>query len=322
MGLAMTEKDYRDHRFSEKVAALSPEIVEAIVISNCKRIEIVIATDASADITSIRGQLVSMIEGWVSMWEEEKGERNSNSTNSNFTQGAVCLGSNATPSDEIPDYFSTLSGVETVSRYLCLVAAGIPPESPLHVFSPYLSRDAHVLKQLKQAFAAASTSNPTSSSSASSMSPPPPCRGRLGALLRGCLEAGKAARDSGVVPELVALRPSLQPSREERTRVAKAVCLKGVDPVVARSVAAFAALDRGQIICEFREKARSVVENIAREHEDFAAVREIERGYMSIAVRRELHEPMLALRSGIRIDEASVMKRVARAGASDLKADN
>eukprot|EP00566_Odontella_aurita_P018383 CAMPEP_0113594604 /NCGR_PEP_ID=MMETSP0015_2-20120614/39175_1 /TAXON_ID=2838 /ORGANISM="Odontella" /LENGTH=337 /DNA_ID=CAMNT_0000501631 /DNA_START=355 /DNA_END=1365 /DNA_ORIENTATION=+ /assembly_acc=CAM_ASM_000160 len=337
----MTERDYRRYRLSERLSTIFPEQVkEAIVISNCKRVEIVVSVDASVDATNVSGRVVSMLEGWVSTWEEEKKGNVTGATGLSFNltseyiheakeeekkgnvTEATGLSFNLTSeyiheANIIPDYVSTLSGAEAVSRYLCLVAAGLPPESPMHLFSPYLSRDAHILKQLKQAFAAASSNQYPEEGFGVSMSTPP-CRGRLGVLLRGCLEAGKAARDPGI-PELVALRPFLKPSREDRESVAKTVCLKAVDPVVTRSVAAFAALDRGKLVCELIEKARCVVESVARKQGNIAALREIQRGDLSLSVRRELHEPMLALRGGSRIDEGLVLKRVAEAVACHTK---
>lgn len=73
-----------------------------------------------------------------------------------------------------------------MAEHLCLVAAGLPPEDPRARarFQPFLSRDAHVLRQLRRALdaaTAAAAATPTRAAVA-------PCRGRLSLVLRHVLE--------------------------------------------------------------------------------------------------------------------------------------
>lgn len=102
------------------------------------------------------------------------------------------------------------TGPEAVSRYLCLVAAGLPSlaaasslsSSPVanaatvvapplaSNFRPFSSRDAHVLLQLKRAWEAT-----------------PPSFSRLRALFQAALRSGKACRTPAHVPAIQTLRP-------------------------------------------------------------------------------------------------------------------
>jgi len=304
MGLAMTEKQYRAHRFSEDVVELCPEVVrEALVISNCQRVLVVVAADLSADPSTLTHDIASMFEQRVSVWEKE--------TNPTIIQPFRAGGAKQEEPRSIKDVFSSLSGTQAVARYLFRVAAGIPPESNLTAFSPFSSRDTHVLNQLKHAFAAASSRDAEADTSAA-----PPCKGLLGAVLRGSLEAGKLARDENAIPELRSLRPALKASREETARVAQVALERAVEPGVARAVSQVAALESGRRVALFRARAKAVAHAAALHAR--GGLGEEERRRVRLAVRRVLHAPTLALRQHRPVHEPRVMRRVAAAATHAL----
>jgi len=93
---------------------------------------------------------------------------------------------------ELERVLVTIEGSHDVCRYLCRVASGMAdrPSRPGREvpFRPFSSRDAHVMLQIKRTAEVSKGA-------------------RVRALFDASLQAGKAARDPSMVPELVPLKP-------------------------------------------------------------------------------------------------------------------
>lgn len=219
-----------------------------------------------------------------------------------------CSRTCTTTTTTLPPFVTITSGTANVARYLCRVAAGLPPEAPtLGSFAPFLARDAHVLAQLKQAFQAASSSSSSSHEDEDddkSLLLPPPCQGRLSALMRGSLQAGKRARNPTAVPCLQLLLQSSphKPRQEQVIGVAQIVLDQVVEPAVVEIVNQVSRIDRGKVIQAFRQQAF-----VGLDDKNYGGNKDLRR-----AVRRDLHAPTMALRQGHVIDRDAVLQRIAK----------
>jgi hypothetical protein len=109
---------------------------------------------------------------------------------------------------ELSQHWTHYTNLESIMQHLSHVAAGLAtrPRRPDRavVFRPFSSRDAHILLQLKRTvdlFGRASSSTKSKDKNLESSS-----SSYLPTLLRFCLQAGKAARNPTVVPELEEMR--------------------------------------------------------------------------------------------------------------------
>jgi hypothetical protein len=114
---------------------------------------------------------------------------------------------------ELSQHWTHYTSLECIMQHLSLVAAGLAsrPRRPDRavIFRPFSSRDAHILLQLKRTvdlFGAARRRDNNFESSLSSLSSSLQSSSYLPQLLRFALQAGKAARNPAVVPELEQLR--------------------------------------------------------------------------------------------------------------------
>ena len=102
-------------------------------------------------------------------------------------------------SKELERYWTQFNGIESIVHHLSLVAAGIAsrPNRPNRetIFQPFSSRDAHILLQLKRTKEVAKGST-------------------INKILEFALRAGKAARNTDIVPEIEQLRSYSQYSSE------------------------------------------------------------------------------------------------------------
>eukprot|EP00536_Pseudo-nitzschia_multiseries_P000804 jgi/Psemu1/300326/fgenesh1_kg.10_\ len=192
------------------------------------------------------------------------------------------------------------------------------PDRPV-VFRPFSSRDAHVLLQLKRtreniAFSSDScqstdgNSRSINDTSLSNNSPATPTRQQrkrkyLPVILDCALRAGKAARNSAIVPEIEELRKmtsaessACSPSDLKISqRVSDAAFEKGILPLVKECAMK---LDHStqsidQRISEFRRNAMELLlETESAEYDDNSFHREL-RSWLN----RRLHEPTIELRS-------------------------
>ena len=321
MGLAMTETHYKHLRFAERILEYSNQhslpqsgVNEVLFISNCKRIEVVLATKRSTDPVQLAQTVVNMLEECVDCWENETNKTSipvlQQSEESLIIQSdddtdppASCSSTTATTT--LPRFVTITSGTANVARYLCRVAAGLPPEAPsLGSFAPFLARDAHVLAQFKQAFQAASSSSFSHDDYDKSVSLSPPCQGRLSALMRGSLQAGKRARNPTAVPCLQLLQSSAppKPRQEQVIGVAQIVLDQVVEPAVVEIVNQVSSIDRGKVIQAFRQQAL-----VGLDDKNYGGNKDLRR-----AVRRELHAPTMALRQGHVIDQDAIFQRIAK----------
>lgn len=185
-----------------------------------------------------------------------------------------------------------MSGIVPAVEHCCLVAAGL---TSVHSFSPFSSRDAHIMLQLKRAFEAAS--------SVSSSIPIAPCRRRLSVLFRSALNAGKAARNVDIVPEISSLRSF--PSVTAIRTAGESALTRAISPCVVRCAEELLALDRADEISSFRSKAEAEAEKAVEMHKNFQPRSQIWR----YAVRRSLHHPTTEMRAGRDVDREEAYRR-------------
>ena len=187
-----------------------------------------------------------------------------------------------------------VSGIEEVSKRLCLIASGLLDR---RVFRPFSARDQHVMKQLKTTIACAkgvmihgSESNEKTVDS-------------LKIIFDSALLAGKGARSPKTVPILEQLRQESSGAdgpvvlSREAAESAKKLA---VDPAVRACVANIKARQVSQSIVLLKDKARELAENegIQLESND------------GLPIRSLLHQPIMDLRNGDNVDIDSVLKRV------------
>ena len=220
---------------------------------------------------------------------------------------------------EIAELASCLSispGAENSARYLCLVASGLANDRPLNTFAPNSSRDGHIQLQLKRVLEAVSSPDRDNKNA-------PPCGPRLGIIFRNALSAGKAARDSSLVPEISTLRFSLRATPAARARAAEAALAKAVEPAVARCLGEIIALDQSEAVSSLRTRAESAARGAVRSmlletRQDLQySVDELDSAWIS-AVRRVLHVPTVALRRGEVVDEESIINSAVGAATDSL----
>lgn len=288
-------------------------ISEAVVVSNCKRMEVLVACEATFEESELANVISNLLCFQTSAWNARSADTGMESLTAfldkpdvlvwpDANSDSFCL--NMFESRRIFELLKVLSGTEAVTRYLSLVAAGLPVERELKTFAPFSSRDAHILLQLKRILDATSQQG----------SGPPPCRYRLGIVMRSVLAAGKAARDTTIVPELESSRPSKFPSLRTAEANARVALAKGIEPCVARCTAEINALEHSEVIANLRRRAE-----IAAGAAVGASGQSPET--WKIAVNQELHSPTAEIRAGRQVDEDLVIERAvaaALASASGL----
>jgi len=306
-------------RLVETVALFGGGVVdEVVVLANCARLEIYVASPASGEV--VAACAAAFLDDQVSSWQDQGGEvgvgallsfmdRPSLITEPSIPFGGVELIADMTfQCSQIAAAAITISGSENVARHLSLIAVGLPTGRAYNTFSPFSSRDAHILLQLKRVLE-------YSSNIVSPSGFPPPCRARLGTLFRGALSAGKAARDPSIVPEINALRFTWSATAASAAAAAEGAVQKAVDPTISRIQAELLALDQGNSVVALREKARVAVDS-AIAHAQVQTLGSLATKAVASAVGRKLHAPTMALRRGVKINETDVLEQVVAAALS------
>ena len=198
------------HRGSEESSmsdGCQYSIEECVALSNCARLDVIlvlrgngsnetaqmaaryaVAYNLQQQVSSRRSNSESLLEKTgIASWLDFPGA----------VQQTTSGGSNEERTTEVNQLADRLTGsheTESISRHLCLIAAGLAPRPSRPgrevIFRPYSSRDAHVLLQLKRTVEVVSVD--------SNGFP----KGRVKTLLDGALRAGKAARNEDAVPEI------------------------------------------------------------------------------------------------------------------------
>ena len=309
-------------RLAETVALFGEDVIdEVVVLANCARLELYVTSSASGDI--VAACAAASLDDQVSSWQDQGGEVGVGAVLSFMDRPSLIthpatLFKDVTPMAETSFQCSqiaaaaiTISGSEDVARHLSLIAIGLPAGRAHNTFSPFSSRDAHILLQLKRVL-------DFTSSQPSSSEVQPPCRARLGTLFRGALSAGKAARDPSIVPEINALRFSWSASAAHAATAAENALQKAVDPAISRIQAELLALDQGNAIVALREKAKAAVDS-ALVDAQVETLGPVATKAAATAVGRELHAPIMALRAGLDINETDVLDRVVAAALSAVE---
>jgi len=190
---------------------------------------------------------------------------------------------------DLSQHWTVLNDSRDIAQHLSLVAAGMAPRPRRPdrevIFQPFSSRDAHILLQLKRTLDVAGDS-PT-----------------LSTLLRFALQAGKAARNPDMVPELMELRNEygtgnskfdVTPPIDVSRRVADAAQRRAIDPMVQDCVDQLRSMEFGDRIRGFREQAVAY------------AMDDSEVAY----IQKQLHKPTLLLRRGDYLDEAAFLEEL------------
>jgi len=254
----------------------------------------------------------------------------SSSSSSSQQQHPASSSSSLLSVPELSRHWTVRTGPRAVATHLALVAAGLAPrprrpDRPV-VFRPFSSRDAHILLQLKRtlevagATAASSRTTPDSSSTSSPGNPNSTTTTTTtngswsSTLLRGALQAGKAARNPTLVPELLELRRNYgtgnnpkfdrTPPMEVSKRVAAAARRRAIAPAVRDCAAQWTAREQADRIQSFRTRAFQLLSAVPPTDNDNEAKQRL-------FLQKQLHEPTLQLRGGLPVDETTFLENLA-----------
>ena len=209
------------------------------------------------------------------------------------------------PISRYDSWWNVTVGSKAILTHICKVSAGMGrrprrPDRPV-IFRPFSSRDAHVLLQLKRTRENVGTKTEDENSS----SKQPSRQKLLPIILDYALRAGKAARNSNIVPEILELKEmtsaesSIISASEQQTseRVANAAYEKGIQPLIMECVAKLndSANNIDRIVVEFRQNAFVFLKDMENEgdHDDEKILQQDLRSWLN----RRLHEPTVELRS-------------------------
>ena len=324
-------------RFAAVIVASATAAVpveECVVLANCARLDVYVATAAPTSGAAVAGHVAEQIAvqfaawrrnpRWLAWADDEARVVRPGSCDA-ATDAAIRDSASDLDPQALAAVLTPVSGVEAVAQHCCVLAVGLAGKDPA-AFRPFAARDAHVMLQLKRtldAAAAPATSPPASGdpfasafgSRGGAFAMPAPCGPRLGIVLRAGLAAGKAARNPDILPEVAALRqysgggryavPESAHSTVARRTAAAAVARDVVGPAVAQCAADLRALDSAAAITRLRARAEDVV---AAELGAGAAARHAE--VVRASTRRLLHAPTVALREGDEVDEEAVLQAV------------
>jgi len=211
------------------------------------------------------------------------------------------------PLSRYASWWNMTMGSNEILTHLCKVSAGMGrrprrPDRPV-IFRPFSSRDAHVLLQLKRT----RENIGTKSEEENPKSKFPPKQNVLPTILDYALRAGKAARNSDIVPEIFELKEmtaaesSVVSASEQQTseRVANAAYEKGIQPLIIECVAKLddSANNIDRTIAEFRQNAFAMLNEIEDEDEDDSNDGKILQQELRSWLNRRLHEPTIQLRA-------------------------
>ena len=259
--------------------------------------------------------------------EDALSSASSSSQHHNHHHRASSSSSSLLSVPELSRHWTVRTGPRAVATHLSLVAAGLAPrprrpDRPV-VFQPFSSRDAHILLQFKRTLevagtaASSSSATPESSSSSSNPNSTTTTNGSWSStLLRGALQAGKAARNPTIVPELLELRQNygtgnnpkfdLAPPVEVSKRVAAAARRRAIAPAVRDCAAQWTAREQADRIQSFRARAFQLLSAPPPDDDDV-----VDKAKQRLFLQKQLHEPTLQLRRGLPVDETTFLEKLA-----------
>ena len=231
------------------------------------------------------------------------------------------------PVSQYDSWWNVTEGPRAILTHVCKVSAGMGrrprrPDRPV-IFRPFSSRDTHILLQLKRTrenigflpvgddevskeFRGTSTKSIDEGKNEGENSPSKQHRKRklLPIVLDYALRAGKAARNSNIVPEILELKEmtsaesSVGTASEQQTseRVANAAYEKGIKPLILEGVTKLddSTNNIDQRIAEFRRNAFVFLNEIEPQFDNNE--RKAPQHDLRSWLNRRLHEPTTKLR--------------------------
>lgn len=224
-------------------------------------------------------------------------------------------------------WWNMMVGSNEILTHLCKVSAGMGrrprrPDRPV-IFRPFSSRDAHVLLQLKRTRENIGTRGEGENLKSRQL----PKQSLLPIVLDYALRAGKAARNSDIVPDILELKEmtsaesSVCSASEQQTSetVANAAYEKGIQPLIVECVAKLddSTKNVDRIISDFRQNAFAMLNEIEDEDdEDDVKIRQQElRSWLN----RRLHEPTVEIRARSRAQNGNDNKDIEFYVSNSLK---
>lgn len=249
-------------------------MTQVSVLSNCARLDIICICDHNP-ILDISRVLFSQMQA-----QKSTGALRILTQSMDMPDWGICsdaLLENATlGSTELARHWDLKNDSTEILYHLCLVAAGMAtrPKRPERevVFRPFSSRDAHILLQLKRTKDIAEGNH-------------------IHQLLEYALRAGKAARNTAIVPSLSLLREygtgdskySAQPPRDVLSLVTDNVIAQAINPLVHEfSQVSSQSPNVSMAICILRARIESLANTTT------------ERAWL----KKRLHQPTIDLRNG------------------------
>ena len=194
--------------------------------------------------------------------------------------------------NELDGVLVTVEGGKGVCRHMCEVSCGLAsrPSRPGREvpFRPWSSRDAHIMLQLKRTSEVADGS-------------------RVKLLFDASLMAGKAARDPDKVREILPLkqfgtdgRYAMDPPKHLIENAVAAATKIAIEPAVERCEAKLLAMESSEAISALRSRVEETLQGAGLSIDN----------ELGLAVRRLLHDPIMALREGKSIDEDKIISGI------------
>ena len=318
-----------------------PDMVECSIISNCARLEVLCSYSHSSSFdegdSEKRKEVETILARDISTCfiAQLDHHRKLSKESNPFTKMIMQLPVNVDKPESVltrnppvvdpvksisryDSWWNVTVGTEAILTHLCKVSAGMGrrPRRPDRavIFRPYSSRDAHVLLQLKRTRENIGFSQNVDdkasmeSNDANSASKQYPNRKLVPIILDYALRAGKAARNSDIVPDILELKEmtsaesSAGSASEQQTseRVASAAFEKGITPLIEECVAKLddSTNNIDSQIAEFRRNALTFLNEIEFQSDgsDGTDFQQELRSWLN----RRLHEPTIQIRSQAR----------------------
>ena len=251
-------------------SASSPSYLfgEACVLANCARLEVLVATNRSADAQEVTECVARCLVSQITAPTTQTGglQALSKFLDSDPEDRIVFPCDDARSPDHerlrrsLRSSLTCIVGAEEVARSLATIAAGLTGRNG-KTFDPFSSRDAHIMLQLKRALDACT--RPGRSTRTDDHAPP--CKERLGVIIRSALEAGKAARSASIVPSIKALQGLERGNTALANAAAKDALDHAVEPAVRSCLKSLRSLDNRVTIADLRQRGFDTAKAVLRQ---------------------------------------------------------
>jgi hypothetical protein len=288
----------------------SRAVKECVIISNCARFEILLVVDNNDTdkqrqqqqqqqqlLQDVSQSLLTQMEyyydggGNVPQWKHALLNLLDNDRPKDVFTCASPTTANitSTPKNNISDYWTVYESSPTVLQYLCKIVCGMSPRpnrpatSRVVVFRPFSSRDAHIILQFKRT---KDTIVVTTGSK------------ELAKLFEYALRAGKAVRNTQLVPELKELQQQQTTSRRglsktellKNQQVTRIAYEKAVRPLVEEYIQKYhSKTEQQQRIVSLRQNAHALLEQYNFTDDE-------QRLHIKQWLNRKLHQPTIEIR--------------------------